>query len=145
MRLPEVFQEMYVIRSLSLVKLKSFPAFLKMNTTSDIYSEFIKIFRVTISRGSFCLSISQEITVYWCDWFYFPVRSIWRSKEWFSAKFLVRRGTRTPCTACLKKDTIPLYRLKIVTHVYMKLWVPDNLVLFLYHSGICIVYIYVCV
>ena len=29
-----------------------------------------------------------------------------------------------------------MYRLKIVTHVYMKLWVPDNLVLFLHHSGI---------
>ena len=34
-----------------------------------------------------------------------------------------------------------MYRLKIATHVYMKLRVPDNLVLFLYHSGIYI-YIY---
>ena len=59
--------------SLSLVKLKSFPAFLKMNSTSDIYSEFSKIFRATISRRRFCLSISQEITVYWFDWFYFPL------------------------------------------------------------------------
>ena len=31
------------------------------------------------------------------------------SKDWFSEKFLVKRGTRTPCTACLKKDTISLY------------------------------------
>ena len=54
--------------SLSLVKLKSFPAFLKMNSTSDIYSEFSKIFGATISRRRFYLSISQEITVYWCDW-----------------------------------------------------------------------------
>ena len=29
-----------------------------------------------------------------------------------------------------------MYRLKIVTHVYMKLGVTDNLVLNLYHSGI---------
>ena len=27
-----------------------------------------------------------------------------------------------------------LVRLKIVTHVYMKLWITENLVLFLYHS-----------
>ena len=47
----------------------------------------------------------------------------------FSSKVLVNRGIRTPCTACLKKDAIPLYaqnqfvmyRLKIVTEVYMKL------------------------
>ena len=57
--------------SLSLVKLKTFPAFFKMNSTSDFYSEFSKIFRATISRGCFCLSVSQEITVYWCEWFYF--------------------------------------------------------------------------
>ena len=95
--------------SLSLVKLKSFPAFLMMNSTSGIYSEFSKICRATIYRGRFCLSISQEVTVYWCDWFYFPVRSIWHSKEWFSAKVLVWRGTRASCTTCLKKDTIPLY------------------------------------
>ena len=123
-----------------------------MNSTNNIYSEFSKIFRATVSRGRFCLSIPQETTVYRCDWFYFPVRSIWNSKEWFSVKFLVRSGTRTTCTACLKKDTIPLYayrqfimyRLKIITHVYMKLWVLDNLVLFLYHSGIYIyIYIYI--
>ena len=39
-----------------------------------------------------------------------------------------------------------MYRLKIVTHVYMKLWVPDNLVLFFYHSGVYIyihIYIYI--
>ena len=30
-------------------------------------------------------------------------------RDIFSAKFLVRRWTRTPCAACLKKDTIPLY------------------------------------
>ena len=54
--------------SLSLVKLKTFPAFLKMNSTSDIYSKFSKIVGATISRRQFCLSISQEITVYWCDW-----------------------------------------------------------------------------
>ena len=68
--------------SLSLVKLKNYPTLLKMNSTTDIYSEFSKIFRTTISRGGrggggcFCLNISQEITVYSCDWFYFPVRSI---------------------------------------------------------------------
>ena len=90
-------------RSLSLVKLKTSPAFLKMNSTTNIYSKFSKISRATISRGRFCLNISQEITVYWCDWFYFPVRPIWHSKECFSAKFLVKRGTRTPCTACQKK------------------------------------------
>ena len=32
------------------------------------------------------------------------------------------------------------YRLKIVTHVHRKLWVPDDLVLFLYHTRI---YMYV--
>ena len=37
-----------------------------------------------------------------------------------------------------------MYRLTIVTHVYMKLWVPDNLVFFLYHSGVYIyIYIYI--
>ena len=29
-----------------------------------------------------------------------------------------------------------MYRLKIVTHIYLNLWVPDNLVLSLYYSGI---------
>ena len=46
-----------------------------------------------------------------------------------SAKLLVKRETRTPYSDCLNKDTIPLYawrqfvmyKLKIVTHVYMKL------------------------
>ena len=113
-------QEIYVVKifkipgstkrwSLSLVKLKTFPAFLKMKSTTDIYSEFSKFFRATISRWRFCLNILQEITVYWCDWFYFPVTSIWHWKECLSAKSLVRRGTRTPSTACLKNDTIPLY------------------------------------
>ena len=61
---------------------------------------------------------------------------------------------RVVFTAYLKKDTIPLYayrqfvmyRLKIATRVYKKLWVPDNLVLFLYYSGVCIytyIYIYI--
>ena len=63
-------------QSLSLVKLKTSPAFLKMNSTSDIYSESSKIFRTTISKGRFWLNISQEITFYWWDWFYFPVRPI---------------------------------------------------------------------
>ena len=52
------------------------------------------------------------------------MRPIWHSKEWFSAQLLVKRGTKTPCIDCLKKDTIALYaycqfvmyRLKIVTH-----------------------------
>ena len=61
---------------LSLVKFKTFPAFLKMNSTIDIYYEFSTIFRATISMANFCLNTSQEITVYWCRWFYFPVRSI---------------------------------------------------------------------
>ena len=100
-----------------------------MNLTSDIYSEFSKILGAIISWGRFCLSISQEITLYWCDLFYFSERSIWHSKEWFSVKFLVRRGTRNHCTAYLKKHTIPLYekrqfvmyRLKIVTHIYKQI------------------------
>ena len=37
-------------QSLSLVKLKTSPAFLKMNSTTEIYSELSKIFRATISR-----------------------------------------------------------------------------------------------
>ena len=131
-------------RSLPLTKLKTSPAFLKMRLTTVIYYEFGKIFRETISRGCFCLNTLQEIAVYWYDWFYFPVRPIWHSKEYFSAKFLVKRGTRKPCTAFLKKDTIPLYAerqfvmygLKIVTQGYIKLLVSDNLILFLYHSGI---------
>ena len=49
---------------------------LSLNSTTDIYSKFSKIFGTTISRGCFCLNVSQEITVYWCDWFYFPVRPI---------------------------------------------------------------------
>ena len=36
----------------------------------------------------------------------------------------------------LQQRTDTMYRLKIVTPIYMKLWVSDNLVLFLYHSGI---------
>ena len=86
-----------------LSKAEDFSSFSKMNSTSDIYSKFGNIFRSTISRGHFYLSILQEMTVYWCDWYYFPVRSI------FSAKDLVRQGTRIPCTTCLKKDAIPLY------------------------------------
>ena len=96
-------------RSLSLVKLKTSPAFLKMNYTSGIYWEFGKLFGTTISRGRFCLNVPQEITVYCFDWFCFSLRPIGHSKDYFSAKLLVKRGTRTPCTDCLKKDTIPLY------------------------------------
>ena len=80
--------------------MKISPAFLKMNSTTDIYSECSKIFGTTISRARFCLNVSQKITVYWCDWFYFPVR----------LKLLLKRETRTPCTDCLKKDTVSLFR-----------------------------------
>ena len=38
---------------------------------------------------------------------------------------------------------VQMYRLKIVTHVYMKLRFPDNFVLFLYHSGINCSIVYV--
>ena len=89
--------------SLSLVKLKTFPAFLKMNSNSDISSEFGKIFRATIPTERFCLSILQEITVYLCHWFHFPVRSIWHLKEWFSVKFLVRVGPEHPALSVWKK------------------------------------------
>ena len=55
-------------------------------------------------------------------------------KSVFRRDFLLKRETSTPCTACLKKDTISLYtyrqlvifRLQIVMHAYMKLRVPDN-------------------
>ena len=149
-------QELYVVkifqiprgtkrRSLSLVKFKTSPAFMKMNSIANIYSEFSKIFRATNSRGCFCLNVSQEITVYWCHWFYFPARIIWHSNKWFFVEIFSEAWNQNTLH-CLyeKKDTIPLYaqcqfimyRLKIVTHVYMQLWVPDNLVLFIYHSGI---------
>ena len=36
------------------------------------------------------------------------------------------------CTA----EDWKVHRPEIVTHVYMKLWVPDNLVLFIYHADI---------
>ena len=97
------------IRSLSLLNFKTFLVFLNMNSTTDIYFEFRKTFRATISTERFCLNISLEIIVYWCDWFYFPVRPTWHSKECFSTKFLVKHGTATLCIACLKKDIIPLY------------------------------------
>ena len=58
-----------------LSKAEEFSSFSEDELDSDIYSEFRKIFRITISRGRFCLIILQEITVYWCDWFYFPVTS----------------------------------------------------------------------
>ena len=121
-----------------------------MNSTTDIYSEFSKIFRVTISRGCFCRNIPQQITVYCCDWIYFSVIPIWHSKECFSAKFLVKRGTRTPCTACLRKRYYSFVRIASVRYVQdyntplhetLSTW---YLVLFLYHSGIHIViYIYI--
>ena len=119
-----------------------------MSPTIELYSELIKIFRTTIFRGRFCLNTSQEITLYWCDWFYFPVSPIWHSKECFLAKFLVKRGTRTPCTTCLKKDTIPLYtkcefvmyRLKNVTHIYMKLYIYTHIYIYIYIYIISVLY-----
>ena len=80
-------QEIYVVKifqiprgnkrqNLSLVNLKTSPDFLKINSATDIYSVFSKIFRETISRGRCYLNILQEVTVYWCHWFYFPVRPI---------------------------------------------------------------------
>ena len=45
-------------------KLKISANFLLMKSITDIYSEFSKIFRSTISRVRFCLNISWEITVY---------------------------------------------------------------------------------
>ena len=56
-----------------LSKVEVFSGFSDDELDNDIYSEFSKIFRATISRQHFCLSILQEITVYWSDWFYFPV------------------------------------------------------------------------
>ena len=35
-----------------------------------------------------------------------------------------------------------MYRLKIAIHVYMKLWIPDNLVLFLYLSVLFLCFFY---
>ena len=107
-------------RSLSLVKSKTSPAFLEMNSTTDIYYEFSKIFRATISKGYLCWNISQEITVYWCDWFHFLVRSMWHPKECFSEKFLVKRATKTSCTACLKKRYYSIVRRTSLRYVQDK-------------------------
>ena len=116
-----------------------------MNSTTDICSEFSKIFRATISKGCFNRNIPQQITVYCCDWFYFSAIPIWHSKECFSAKFLVKCGTRTPCTACLRKRYYSFVRIASVRYVQdyitplhetVSTW---YLVLFLDHSGIHIV------
>ena len=101
-----------------------------MNSTTGIYSEFSKIFRVTISRGCFCQNIPQQITVYCCDWIYFSVIPIWHSKECFSAKFLVKRGTRTPCTACLRKRYYSFVRIASVNYVqHTFTWNTEYLIL----------------
>ena len=119
-----------------LNEVETFPAFLKMNSTTDIYSKFSKIFRATISRGCFCLNVLQEITVYWCNWFYFPVRSIWHLKEWFSGKCLVRRGTRTPCTACLKRILFhcTIIHIASVDCVQAEDRLHETLSIYLYHK-----------
>ena len=119
-----------------LNEVETFPAFLKMNSTTDIYSKFSKIFRATISRGRFCLNVLQEITVYWCNWFYFPVRSIWHLKEWFSGKCLVRRGTRTPCTACLKRILFhcTIIHIASVDCVQAEDRLHETLSIYLYHK-----------
>ena len=59
-----------------LSKVEDFSSFPEDELDHWHFSEFSKIFKATTSRGRFCLSILQEITVYWCDWFYFPVRPI---------------------------------------------------------------------
>ena len=46
--------------SLSLVKLKISPAFLKINSTTDIYSEFWNIFSTTISREVILLKFCKS-------------------------------------------------------------------------------------
>ena len=112
--------------SLSLVKLKFFPAFLKMNSTSDIYSEFSKIFRAAISRGRFCLSILQEITVYWCDWFYFPVRLIWV----VFSEVLNEAWDQNTLHCLSKKGYYSIVCISSVCYVQaedckVKLWVPE--------------------
>ena len=120
------------IWSLSLVKLKTTLAFLKMSWTTDIYSEFSEIFRTTISRGVLLLKYfaADYCLLVWL------VTNLTLERVFFGEIFS-ETWTRTPCTAYLIKDTIPLcaqgqfvmYRLKIVTQVYMKL-LPDNLVYF---------------
>ena len=76
-------------------------------------------------------------------WFYFTVRSMWHLKESFQRNFYwiawpehlalpVWKRVLFHCTHSVGH----MCRMKIVTHVYMKLRVPDDLVLFLYHSGI---------
>ena len=48
----------------SKVKHLAFVAFLKINSTTDIYSESYKTFWATFSRIHFCFNISQGITVF---------------------------------------------------------------------------------
>ena len=148
-------QEIYVVkifqipggtkkRSLSLVKLKTSPVFLKMNSTTDIYSKFSKIFRATISRWRFCLNILLEITVYWCNSFYFPIRPNLALERVFFGEIFSEAWDQNTLHCLSEKYIIPLCaqrhfvlcRLKTVTHIYMKLLVPDNLVLFLCYSGV---------
>ena len=115
-------------RCLSLVKLKSSPDFLLLNSTTDIYSEFGKIFSATASRGVGGALLFKDFAEDYC---------------------LLMSLVLLSCETNLNS----IYRLKTVTYIYVKLWVLDNLVLFLqYHSHsdiliymctLCILYIYV--
>ena len=87
-------------RSLCLVKLKTSSAFLKINSISDIYSEFCKILWATISREA-------HLLVIWLVLLFCETNLITR-KSVFLGKLLLKCGTRTSCTDSLKKDTIIL-------------------------------------
>ena len=95
---------------------------------------------------SFLRSI-QELN-WFCSW----VRQIWLLEGVHFARIFSKTWYKNTLHWLLEKDTIPLYawcqfvmyRLNIVAHVYMKVRVPDNFVLVLYHSGI-IVWINLCI
>ena len=103
--------------SLSLIKLKTFSAFLKMNSTTDIYSEFSKIFTATISRRHFCFNISQEITVYWCDWFYFPARQILTIERMFFNKIFSETCDQSPLHCLSEKGYYSIVHIASVCSV----------------------------
>ena len=87
-------------RSLCLVKLKTSSAFLKINSISDIYSEFCKILWATISREALLLLI--WLVLLFCE------KNLITRKSVFLGKLLLKCGTRTSCPDSLKKDTIIL-------------------------------------
>ena len=124
-------------RSLSLVKLKTSPSFLKVNSTPDIYSEFCKIFLTTISREALllkCFARDHCFLLVWlvllfCETDLITRKRVFRRNIWWSVgtEHLAVTAWKKKLFNCTYSVSSLCTGAEDCNINYLKLWVQNNL------------------